>query len=938
LDVEAFPVASTRRSSAFSWNVVPAEVIRHLLTGEYEGKNGDGQHDHDIAELRRLSDVGLAGHAAAVFSRPPKRAALLDHIEVLVEHWLPLADDAVLEGLVTIVKRGLAAAERNRTFRSRSGRIRFLQERNRTLNFKTNVAKEFLRAHRVERVVDVRPSARSDPALPIDLQGEGGAGPHPLYPHQSEAHTELDRLMRRTRANRRGIVVLPTGAGKTDTMVSWLLPRLGHDPRLRVLWIAHRQELLEQASARFAKWGPTLPPNERRRVRVVHSRAASPSVLAKTDVDIGLVTFASLANAWGRPQQNILKAFMGRPTIVVVDEAHHAGADSYRLPLEFAKERGAEAILGLTATPNPLGKQARRRVRELLGKPIIETPVDVLVASGVLACPVVHTIDTGEVMELARDEVQRSVDLDLPPTVLRRLAHRLRNDLIVETIAGGWPGWGKSLVFAATIEHAERLTDTLRQKLPGTEVAAVHSEMEDDRGDVLARFRESSDAGVLVSVGMLTEGIDLPDARTAFLARPTTSHILMRQMVGRVLRGPSSGGTTEGHVVYFRDEWTNFADILEPAEVLVDPVLQGPRRPGEPERRLPPVLADDQSEVAPDLVAAIERMYRGTVAARASGRSRYVDDDAPPPDVTLTTAHLAGFYRLPDRNVPVFDHQRDAYRELIDSAVAGTLQGRPPMSFFDDGMPPYPTTRSLRDLVEEVRVSHVAPDWVGLVALVGPGRAAERLLAKGALSETQRAQIVRDEYERTLARVAFATLERFEEAVERELRRRRQRTQGARPTGLEPEHDVAAGGTRSLRPYADRRLKPLLDGVHERASELLPPHVRIRLGDPPQVKWTRRVVSSTLAHWSIQLLGQRAGEQVIRVNLLLSATRDVVSDEMLEYLLWHELLHSLLPGQGHDAEFRELEARWPEAASLDAEFDTFHERWATDPIRYVGDR
>jgi anti-sigma factor RsiW len=56
---------------------------------------------------------------------------------------------------------------------------------------------------------------------------------------------------------------------------------------------------------------------------------------------------------------------------------------------------------------------------------------------------------------------------------------------------------------------------------------------------------------------------------------------------------------------------------------------------------------------------------------------------------------------------------------------------------------------------------------------------------------------------------------------------------------------------------------------------------------------------------------------------------------LLEYILYHELLHHLLPGQGHDAEFHELEAHWPDRDALDLRLATFSEHWQTHPDRYL---
>jgi predicted metal-dependent hydrolase len=95
----------------------------------------------------------------------------------------------------------------------------------------------------------------------------------------------------------------------------------------------------------------------------------------------------------------------------------------------------------------------------------------------------------------------------------------------------------------------------------------------------------------------------------------------------------------------------------------------------------------------------------------------------------------------------------------------------------------------------------------------------------------------------------------------------------------------------------------------------------------PEVSWTRRPVKNVWAHWSLKTSGQAAGRAVIRVNSILQAPRTQVPDELLEYLMFHELLHHLLPGRGHDAEFRRLEAKWPNADALDLMLDTLHEQF-----------
>lgn len=84
----------------------------------------------------------------------------------------------------------------------------------------------------------------------------------------------------------------------------------------------------------------------------------------------------------------------------------------------------------------------------------------------------------------------------------------------------------------------------------------------DENARVLQQFRDGA-IDVLVNVRMLTEGTDVPSAKTVFLTRQTTSNILLTQMIGRALRGPRFGGTEDAHIVSFIDNWKqviNFAD------------------------------------------------------------------------------------------------------------------------------------------------------------------------------------------------------------------------------------------------------------------------------------------------------------------------------------------------------------------------------------------
>ena len=75
-----------------------------------------------------------------------------------------------------------------------------------------------------------------------------------------------------------------------------------------------------------------------------------------------------------------------------------------------------------------------------------------------------------------------------------------------------------------------------------------------DSVDKIEKYR-NGELQVLINVNILTEGIDLPQTKTVFLARPMVSKVLMTQMVGRALRGVKAGGTEKAYIVSFIDQW-----------------------------------------------------------------------------------------------------------------------------------------------------------------------------------------------------------------------------------------------------------------------------------------------------------------------------------------------------------------------------------------------
>jgi superfamily II DNA or RNA helicase len=909
---------TTRTRLRFAWDNVDAGIVNALLNAAYA---------EEPDELRRLaSDEHRRRQVSRVFGSPPS----IKNLDAMPAAWRVLHRDwllrtatvADLRALAMVVRRGLAPADRAPGARSQAQLREFFAARNLTENFKSNLRRQFLQVHRIPQPVkSVGRRATGVAATGAHmLKGHGEPKLNVPYRCQLDAREGLDRLdAARSADNRRGLVVLPTGAGKTVATAGWILDRLVDDPNRRVLWLAHQQELLEQAADTFAREAASLPEGFSLRLRIVSSAHSAESSLADSELDIALVTWQTLHNGWAERGRARLGHFLSWPTIVVVDEAHHAGASAYQRILETVTAAPDVLVVGLTATPWPTNTAAASRLRATFPVDVIVVTAEDLHESGILATPVLHTVETGQTLELSAAEL-RAARGDLPPSVLKRLATEARNRLVVRSWIDRSEQWGKTLVFATSKSHADQLGDSFREHKVDARV--LHSSIEQPRGDILRWFREQTQPCVLVSVGMLTEGVDLPDARTAILARPTTSRILMRQMIGRVLRGPQAGGETEAHVVYLRDQWANFDEILEPVEL---PDLAGnviADSPGPEEHRLPPILDDvEGAPIGEDILAQVRRMYIRRV-------------DRLPLDPATSPTRLAGYYATYEGNVPVMEHQVDGYEDLLRRALRGDgFQGAPPLSLFDDDHPPYPTRRALETIVSHARTYNEPPVFHRLEASISPRAVAGQLRGVPAQTDEEREAWLRNRYETSLARLAYATFDHFEEAVERELRElRRAGSSGAHYLNAEqattPTTDESSKP--ALRRSSNRQLPRLSDVVIAMRSLLAGQAVIERIDDQdlPTLDWTKRPVKNAWAYWSLKTTGQRAGKPVIRVNRALQAPATQISDAVLEYLIYHELLHDLLPLQGHCAEFRRLEGMWPDADQLDLEIDTLDEKYA----------
>lgn len=305
---------------------------------------------------------------------------------------------------------------------------------------------------------------------------------------------------------RRVVVVLPTGAGKTSVAAEIIssAERKGS----RVWLIAHRQELILQARARLRQW--SIEPG------VIW--AQEPMDLERPTQVVSLATLVRrLADGRVKPDASV----------IIIDEAHHATANSYRAVLDLHPEA---VVLGLTATPCRADGAGLVDVFEHL---VIGVQPGELVRDGFLVEP---TVFAGASPNLGGVHIRRG---DFDATELAAAVNGAGlTGKIVETHERRVGRGKRTIAFGVDVEHSQNLAKAFRD----AGYRAEHLDGEtgaEERAAKLGALRRG-EIEVLTNCSLFGEGLDVPDLDAVILARPTKSLALFLQQCGRVLR-PAPG-------------------------------------------------------------------------------------------------------------------------------------------------------------------------------------------------------------------------------------------------------------------------------------------------------------------------------------------------------------------------------------------------------------
>lgn len=387
---------------------------------------------------------------------------------------------------------------------------------------------------------------------------------NPLHGYQSEVADKIATLVSADDpAGKRGLLYLPTGAGKTRVTVEALVRLLkSGEITSPILWIAQSEELCEQAIHSFSEVWRAF--GDERALDV--SRFWSGYELDESDEDLHVVVAidATLVRRLGEPQYEWLKD----PGIVVIDEAHTALSKSYTEILRhlgLTAARTERPLLGLTATPfRGRNDEINRLFAQRFGENRLESldpedPIGQLRSWKVLSEVDYEVLDGVEIGVAQQDAGFRKMK-EVTPGMLATIGQDMRRTLdVVEHIKSQNRKW-PILVFAASVASAHTIAALL--ELDDVRAASVDGGMrKQQRRRVVEQFK-SGETQVLVNCDLLTQGFDAPKVRALYIARPTFSPNRYLQMVGRGLRGPANGGTERCLIVNVEDTFEQFGEDL----------------------------------------------------------------------------------------------------------------------------------------------------------------------------------------------------------------------------------------------------------------------------------------------------------------------------------------------------------------------------------------
>ncbi len=350
--------------------------------------------------------------------------------------------------------------------------------------------------------------------------------------YQRECLVAIDNAI--ANGEKRALVVMASGLGKTYTSAFAVERYLANKRFARVLVLCHSEKILRQTKEKFQEYfGEEFSYG----MYVNYDKTTRPT-------NFLFATFQTMKdNRKEFPKDEF--------AYIIVDEAHHSHARTYFPTIRYFEP---EFLLGLTATPDRLDGQ---KIEEIYGEPVYELGFVEATKRGLIAeCDYRLVLD--DLSQERLDEYLASDEKLSIKQLNRTLFIKKRDEEIVRLIGEYSAGVEnpKTMIFCRTVEHARKIA-----KLIGDKAALVYKKNGDSANDRALKSFKEGEINTIISVDMLNEGIDVPDANVVVFLRNTVSPAVFYQQLGRGTR--LSEGKDKVLVLDFVDNCERIKTILE---------------------------------------------------------------------------------------------------------------------------------------------------------------------------------------------------------------------------------------------------------------------------------------------------------------------------------------------------------------------------------------
>jgi superfamily II DNA or RNA helicase len=316
---------------------------------------------------------------------------------------------------------------------------------------------------------------------------------------------------------KKGIIVMPTGTGKTFLAALWFKKKLEFNPDAKLLFICHNNDILSQA-------------NEKEFQKCLKDLDIDFSYYNASEKKMNQCVFGTVQTLF----RNLDKFNKDYFDYIIVDEAHHYKAKTFEVVIEHFTPK---FLLGLTATPYRLD---RKNIFDVCGIILYEAKANIAIKKGLLTkinyfC-VDNDIDFSNIKwngndydekdlnrKICIEEYDRAIFKEYMETAKRRFQRK------------------KTICFCATVEHAHRMARIFNKNGISAVALTGKNRLKEDlyprseRKKIIEDFRNGKYEIIFVR-DLFNEGVDIPDADCIMMLRPTRSHVIFTQQIGRGLR------------------------------------------------------------------------------------------------------------------------------------------------------------------------------------------------------------------------------------------------------------------------------------------------------------------------------------------------------------------------------------------------------------------